>query len=78
MDPHETLTLKPGMPLRGITRVPGDKSISHRSILLGALGDGATQVRGWLAAGDTEATLAAVQQLLTSNTCSNVHRRPLK
>lgn len=60
---HESLTLKPGMPLRGAIRVPGDKSISHRSILLGALADGATEVRGWLAAGDTEATLAAVQQL---------------
>ena len=63
MDQHEKLTLKPGMPLRGVTHVPGDKSISHRAILLGALGDGATEVRGWLAAGDTEATLAAVQQL---------------
>jgi len=59
----DTLTLKPGAPLRGTATVPGDKSISHRALLLGMLGQGATQVRGWLAAGDTEATLGAVRAL---------------
>ncbi|QPC80780.1 3-phosphoshikimate 1-carboxyvinyltransferase [Phototrophicus methaneseepsis] len=63
MTTDDKLTIKPGMPLRGTTSVPGDKSISHRAILLGALGNGATEVRGWLAAGDTEATLGAVQAL---------------
>lgn len=43
--------------------MPGDKSISHRAVLLGALGQGETQVRGWLAAGDTEASLRAIQAL---------------
>lgn len=59
----ETLTIKPGSPLRGQTRVPGDKSISHRAILLGMLAEGTTEVRGWLAAGDTEATLGAARTL---------------
>ena len=49
--------------LRGTTTVPGDKSISHRAVILGALAQGKSQVRGWLAAGDTEATLRSVQAL---------------
>ncbi len=49
--------------LNGVTRVPGDKSISHRAVLFGALADGVTEVRGWLAAGDTEASLRCVQAL---------------
>jgi 3-phosphoshikimate 1-carboxyvinyltransferase len=49
--------------LRGTITVPGDKSISHRAVLLGAIANGKTQVRGWLAAGDTEASLKAVQAL---------------
>jgi 3-phosphoshikimate 1-carboxyvinyltransferase len=52
-----------GQPLTGRTTVPGDKSLSHRAVMFGALADGVTQVRGWLAAGDTEATLRAIQAL---------------
>ncbi|MCU0510943.1 MAG: 3-phosphoshikimate 1-carboxyvinyltransferase [Anaerolineae bacterium] len=59
----ESLTITAGQPLRGHTRVPGDKSLSHRAVLLGALAAGVSQVRGWLAAGDTEATLAATRRL---------------
>ena len=57
------LTVRTGNPLNGTTTVPGDKSISHRAVLLGALGNGKTQVRGWLAAGDTEASLRAIRAL---------------
>jgi len=57
------LNVKPGVPLRGSTTVPGDKSISHRAVLMGMLATGETQVRGWLAAGDTEASLRSVQAL---------------
>ncbi len=60
---HDTLTMQPGTALQGSTTVPGDKSLSHRSVLLGAIAQGASQVRGWLAAGDTEATLRSVGQL---------------
>jgi 3-phosphoshikimate 1-carboxyvinyltransferase len=59
----DKLLITPGKPLRGTTRVPGDKSISHRAILMGALAQGTTQVRDWLAAGDTEATLACARAL---------------
>jgi 3-phosphoshikimate 1-carboxyvinyltransferase len=50
-------------PLSGSVTVPGDKSISHRAVLLGALTDGVTTVRNWLPAGDTMASLDAVRAL---------------
>ena len=50
-------------PLRGVIQVPGDKSISHRAVMLGALAQGASTVRRWLPAGDTQATLHAVRAL---------------
>lgn len=56
-------TVRAGGALRGTATVPGDKSISHRSVMFAAMADGISQVRGWLAAGDTEATLGAVQAL---------------
>lgn len=40
--------LQPGGHLRGAFRVPGDKSISHRSIMLGSLAEGVTEVEGFL------------------------------
>lgn len=55
--------LRAGQGLRGQTGVPGDKSLSHRAILLGMLAQGRTEVRNWLAAGDTEATLGAARAL---------------
>src|SRR5215510_10218622 len=61
--PMESLTVKAGSPLQGTTTVPGDKSLSHRAVLLGALAKGTSQVRGWLAAGDTEASLASARTL---------------
>ena len=59
----EKLTIQPGQSLQGTTRVPGDKSLSHRAILMGMLANGTTHVRGWLAAGDTEATLGTARTL---------------
>lgn len=53
----------PGGSLRGTLRVPGDKSISHRSIMLGAIATGRTEVTGFLEGEDTLATLAAFQAL---------------
>lgn len=47
----------------GETAVPGDKSISHRVLILGALTRGQNRVRGWLPAGDTLATLEAMRAL---------------
>ena len=50
-------------PLRGKVRVPGDKSISHRALLLGAIADGETRVENWLPAGDCQATLNCLHAL---------------
>jgi 3-phosphoshikimate 1-carboxyvinyltransferase len=47
----------------GHVAVPGDKSISHRAVLIGAIADGETHVRGFGRAGDTEATIGAVRAL---------------
>lgn len=49
--------------LRGTIAVPGDKSISHRSIILGSLAKGATRVRGFLESEDCLNTLRAFQQM---------------
>jgi len=50
-------------PLSGSTTVPGDKSISHRSVMLGGLAQGTSSVRKWLPAGDTIATLEIMRAL---------------
>lgn len=50
-------------PLQGTITVPGDKSISHRAIMLAALADGHSVVRRWLPAGDTRATLGAMRSM---------------
>jgi 3-phosphoshikimate 1-carboxyvinyltransferase len=55
-----------GTPAAGVTgsiRVPGDKSISHRSIMLGSLADGVTQVDGFLEGEDALATLQAFRDM---------------
>lgn len=50
---------QPGSALRGRVRVPGDKSVSHRAIMLGALAEGTTRISGFLEGEDTLATAAA-------------------
>ena len=47
----------------GHIAVPGDKSISHRSVLLGAICDGETRITGFGRSADTEATIEAVRAL---------------
>ncbi len=54
-----TYQVAPGGKLSGRGRVPGDKSISHRSIMLGALAEGVTEVTGFLEGEDCLATLEA-------------------
>lgn len=55
--------LQPGGQMRGTARVPGDKSISHRSIMLGAIADGTTTVDGFLEGEDALSTLKAFQAM---------------
>ncbi|HEB94955.1 MAG TPA: 3-phosphoshikimate 1-carboxyvinyltransferase [Sedimenticola thiotaurini] len=53
----------PGGHLSGTLRVPGDKSISHRSIMLGSLAGGTTRVSGFLEGADALATLEAFRRM---------------
>jgi 3-phosphoshikimate 1-carboxyvinyltransferase len=53
----------PATALVGHIAVPGDKSISHRAVLIGALCEGETRVRGFGRSGDTQSTVDAVRTL---------------
>ena len=57
------LRVRPVGRLAGTARVPGDKSISHRSALFGAIADGTTEIVGFLEAEDCLRTLTAVEAL---------------
>jgi hypothetical protein len=52
-----------GGPLCGRLRVPGDKSISHRALMLAAIAEGNSHIRGFLEGEDTRATARILQQL---------------
>lgn len=57
----EPLAAEPSGPLRGRVSVPGDKSISHRALMLGSLAIGETRVTGLLESADVMATAAAMR-----------------
>ncbi len=59
----ESMKIEPASELHGHLSVPGDKSISHRSLLIGAICEGETRVSHWGRSGDTESTLGAVRAL---------------
>jgi 3-phosphoshikimate 1-carboxyvinyltransferase len=64
---HDTaltfITRKAPEALKGHIRVPGDKSISHRSIMLGSLAEGVTEITGFLEGEDALATLQAFRDM---------------
>ncbi|MGH1461457.1 MAG: bifunctional prephenate dehydrogenase/3-phosphoshikimate 1-carboxyvinyltransferase [Neptuniibacter sp.] len=62
-DKKVTFLTQPGGSVNGKIRVPGDKSISHRSIMLGSLADGVTEVTGFLEGEDSLATLQAFRDM---------------
>src|SRR6516165_7186794 len=62
-DNPSPLTARRGAPLRGRVRVPGDKSISHRALILGALAVGTTRVGGLLEGEDVLNTAKAMQAM---------------
>jgi 3-phosphoshikimate 1-carboxyvinyltransferase len=55
--------VEPVRALVGHVAVPGDKSISHRALLVGAISDGETRVSGFGRSADTESTIAAIRTL---------------
>ena len=57
------MRIEPARALVGHVAVPGDKSISHRAVLLGAVAEGETRISGFGRSRDTEATIAAVRAL---------------
>lgn len=57
------VTVQRAEPLVGRVRVPGDKSISHRAVLLGSMAQGDSRIRGFLRGGDCLATLGCVRGL---------------
>jgi 3-phosphoshikimate 1-carboxyvinyltransferase len=57
------MDVEPAVSLRGDIAVPGDKSISHRALLLGSVADGESRFTGFGTSADTLATVAAVRSL---------------
>jgi 3-phosphoshikimate 1-carboxyvinyltransferase len=55
--------VQPGGCLKGEARVPGDKSISHRAVMLAALAEGRSTIRGFLSGEDCLCTMRAFQQM---------------
>jgi 3-phosphoshikimate 1-carboxyvinyltransferase len=60
--PQPMLSHRSG-PLKGAVRIPGDKSISHRSLMFGALAQGETIISGLLEAGDVFSTAEALRSM---------------
>lgn len=54
---------RPAGPVTGSTGVPGDKSVSHRAMMLASIAEGVSHVRGFLEGEDTRATARIMQQL---------------
>ena len=57
------MRIEPAAAIAGHVAVPGDKSISHRAVLLGLAGEGETRIGGFGRSADTEATIAAARAL---------------
>ena len=55
--------VQPSTGMSGAVRVPGDKSISHRALMLGGIAEGVTEVRGFLESEDCLATMRAMRAL---------------
>lgn len=62
---HDSLTISPGthLSLQGSIQIPGDKSISHRALMLGALAQGETKIQGLLLGEDPRSTAACFQAM---------------
>ncbi|HCU90976.1 MAG TPA: 3-phosphoshikimate 1-carboxyvinyltransferase, partial [Gammaproteobacteria bacterium] len=57
------LTVRQGGSLRGELQVPGDKSISHRAVMLGSIAIGTTDITGCLMGDDVRSTIAAFRAM---------------
>lgn len=59
----KAVEIEPGRPLQGRVEVPGDKSITHRAVMLGGLARGETTIRGYLPSDDCLRTVAALRAM---------------
>ena len=57
------MQIQPCGPLRGELTVPGDKSISHRAVMLGALANGTTHITGFLMGEDCLSTIDCFRKM---------------
>ena len=78
------LIVAPGGALHGTVQVPGDKSISHRAVMLGALAEGVTEIRDCLLGEDVRSTMGAFRAMgirieeLENGRLIRVHGRGLR
>ncbi len=63
MNTNHIRTVKGGASLQGIIKVPGDKSISHRSLIIGSLAEGETNIEGFLHSEDPLSTADCLRKL---------------
>ncbi|MEN9214338.1 MAG: 3-phosphoshikimate 1-carboxyvinyltransferase [Gloeomargarita sp. DG02_5_bins_242] len=73
------ITPHPDLTLRGTIPVPGDKSVSHRALMLGCLAQGTTRIQGILASADPQSTAQCLRDLghqITPLTAPEVEIRP--
>ena len=63
MNTNEIRTIKGGASLNGIIKVPGDKSISHRSLIIGSIAEGETNIEGFLYSEDPLSTANCLRKL---------------
>ena len=71
-------TVRPATGLRGELRLPGDKSISHRALMLGAIADGVSRVRGLSRGADVASTAACLRGLGVEIDDSSVRGRGMQ
>lgn len=65
------------IPLRGSISLPGDKSITHRAVILSALGEGTAEIVGYLPSEDCERTVAAFREMgitILESSCGGIPR----
>ncbi len=62
-DGERGFVVTPGVSLRGTARVPGDKSLSHRALILAAMAEGTTRIRGLNTGDDVACTRRAVEAM---------------
>jgi len=60
---RSSFRVKPGHCITGRISIPGDKSISHRALMLAAIAEGVTTIQGFLQGEDTLATARVLQQM---------------